>query len=105
MTFIKPVHPLHKRIRTLEKQVLRLYNNYYANNVRRHEAYKKRTKTIEAWCKRLAEIDSDQLRKLGRIVDGIKKGRHVMTLTLQQRNLLNQILAGRHNPKKIKEGK
>lgn len=99
-----------KRIKKLEKFVfhqkkthLRLYNRYYARVLRRKDADRR----MLAYTRRRANIFSGltkmDLMRLAAIVRGLRRDRHIVLLSSQEKDLLRLILKRRtiFSPRKI----
>lgn len=91
------VKSLEKRILTLEKKYITLYNRFYAMGMRkdREEAHRRHLNTSKRWTKRFERFSRGQFHQLGRLLGGLKQGKTIMLLDARQKNLLNQKLAGR----------
>ncbi len=84
------------QIARLKKQYRTLYNRTYAITVRRSEMQKQREQQLRRWIKATENFSSIQLRQLGCILSGLRRGKKIMMLTQREHSLLKyKLLAKR----------
>ncbi len=90
---------LERRIRKLEGRLTAmvarqrtLYNRYYAQSVRRTDAENRMLQRTKRWAKDLAKLDAVALIRLGKILSGLEKDKHLLLFTGRERCLLRSWL-------------
>lgn len=94
---------IEKRLDSLEKRFLTLYNRFYARSIRRQELYDRR-KVVLLQSIRNLERWRGVMNRLGKVFSSIEKGRSLITLSPRERTLLNSWLKRSRTVKSRKMG-
>jgi len=83
---------LEKRVESLEKKLESLYHLAYARLKRRSDQEARALVRIRRWMETMKNADPLELKRLGRMLGGARKGRTIWFFSPQERSILSKML-------------